>query len=75
MSKLPYGLQLCNKVRTKADDPTNSLMKAVQVAQNKMLHMMDRVSLKEHVTTKSLLDKYGLSSVNQLFGEIKLTEA
>ena len=75
MSKLRYGLQLCNKVRTKTDDPTNSQMKAVQVAQNKMLRMMDRISLKDHVTTKSLLDKYGLSSVNQLSGEIKLTEA
>ena len=57
MSKLRYGLNICNKVRIKQDDPTNKLINSVQVAQNKMLRMMDRVSLKEHVTTKSLLKK------------------
>ena len=35
----------------------------------------DRVSLKEHVTSKSLLLKYNLPSVNQLAAEIKITEA
>ena len=74
MSKLRYGLQLCNQVRIKPEDPTNSLMENVQVAQNKMLRMLDRVSLKEHVTTISLLKKYNLPSVNQLAAQIKLTE-
>ena len=37
--------------------------------------MLDRVSLKEHITTASLLTKYRLPSANQLAGEIKLTEA
>ena len=49
-------------------------MENVQVAQNKMLRMLDRVSLKEHVTTISLLNKYNLPSVNQLAAQIKLTE-
>ena len=71
MSILRYGLQLCNQVRTKSEDPTNSNMKATQVAQNKMLRMLDGVSLKEHITSKSLLIKYNLASVNQLAGEIK----
>ena len=75
MSKLRYGLQLCNQVRTNTEDPTNSLMKSVQVAQNKMLRMLDRISLKDHVTSKSLLLKYNLSSVNQLAAEIKLLES
>ena len=57
MSKLRYGLQLCNQVRVKSDDPENQNMKATQVAQNKMMRMLDGVSLKEHVTTKSLLKK------------------
>ena len=58
MSKLTYGLQLCNQVRTKLEDPSNSQMNSIQLAQNKMLRMLDRVSLKDHITTKSLLQKY-----------------
>ena len=50
-------------------------MKATQVAQNKMLRMVDGVSLKEHVTSSSLLQKYNIPSVNQLAGEIKLMVA
>ena len=75
MSKLRYGLQLCNQVRTCAEDPTNTAMTMVQGCQNKMLRMLDRVSLTDHVTSISLLKKYSLSSVNQLSAEIKLTEA
>ena len=58
MSKLRYGLQLCNQVRVKQEDPENQNMKAAQIAQNKMLRMLDGVSLKEHVTSSSLLKKY-----------------
>ena len=36
---------------------------------------MDGVSLKEHISSSSLLKKYGLPSVNQLAGEITLVEA
>ena len=50
-------------------------MKAIQVAQNKMLRMLDGVSLKDHITSASLLQKYKLPSANQLAGEIKLLEA
>ena len=75
MAKLRYGLQLCNQVRLKPEDSENQNMKAAQIAQNKMLRMLDGVSLKEHITSSSLLTKYGLPSVNQLAGEIKLVEA
>ena len=75
MSKLRYGLQLCNQVRVKASDSLNSNMKAVQVAQNKMLRMLEGISLKEHITSISLLQKHNIPSVNQLAGEIKLIEA
>ena len=37
--------------------------------------MLDGVSLKEHITTSSILMKYNLPSVNQLAAEIKLVEA
>ena len=36
--------------------------------------MLDRVTLKDHVTAESLLLMYNLPSVNQLAAEIKLTE-
>ena len=75
MSKLRYGLQLCNQVRVNSTDTENQNMKSIQVAQNKMMRMLDGISLKEHVTSSSLLKKYNLPLVNQLAGEIKLMEA
>ena len=75
MGKLSYGLQLCNKVRTTSSDPINNNMQAAQMAQNKMLRMLNGSSKKEHITTKSLLEKFNLPSVNQLAAEIKITEA
>ena len=50
-------------------------MSSLQLAQNKMARMLDGVSLKEHITTSSILKKYNLPSVNQLAAEIKLVEA
>ena len=75
MAKLRYSLQLCNQVRTKSEDPSNLQMDAVQVAQNKMLRMLDWITLKDHVSSQSLLQKYKLLSVNQLAAQIKLVEA
>ena len=73
MSKLRYGLQLCNQVRTKTEDPTNSLMKSVQVAQNKMLRMLDRISLKDHVTSKSCDNLTSKSSGNLASNRFKVS--
>ena len=47
---------------------------SLQVAQNKMLRMINGSSLKDHVTSASLLDKYNLPLVNQLSAEIKILE-
>ena len=75
ISKLRYGLQLCNKVRIQEEDKSSANMKSAQIAMKKMVRMMDGVSLKEHITTESLLKKYNLPSVNQLAAEIKMVEA
>ena len=75
MSKLRYGLQLCNRVRLTENDPKNTSMMALQVAQNKMLRMMNGSSLKDHITTSSLLEKFNLPSVNQLAAEIKINRS
>ena len=74
MSRLRYGLQLCNKVRLHVNEPKNQNMMSLQVAQNKMLRMINGSSLKDHVTSASLLDKYNLPSVNQLSAGIKILE-
>ena len=37
--------------------------------------MLEGVSLKDHISTKFLLEKHNIPSVNQLNGEIKLLEA
>ena len=50
-------------------------MQAVQVSQNKMMRMLNGSTKKDHITSKSLLEKFNLPSVNQLAAEIKLIEA
>ena len=57
MSKLRYGLQLCNKVRINEEEMTNQNMKSTQIAMNKMVRMVEGVSLKGHITTVSLLNQ------------------
>ena len=57
MSKLRNGLQLCNKVRIEKEETSNANMKSVQIAMNKMVRMVEGVSLKQHITTVSLLKK------------------
>ena len=73
-SKLRYGLQLYAKVRSQESDTTNVLMSKLQVSQNKMLRVLENVQLKDGVHTRTLLENQKMLSVNQLAGNIKLTE-
>ena len=75
MSKLRYGLQLCSNVRLKESDPISSNLKAVQIAQNKLLRLLDNSTLKDRKHTKDLLEKFNILSVNQTAIQIKLMEA
>ena len=75
MSKLRYGLQLCSNVRLKESDPTSTNLKSVQIAQNKLLRLLDNSSLKDRKHTKDLILKHDLLSVNQTAIQIKLMEA
>jgi hypothetical protein len=74
-SKLRYGLQLCSNVRLLDTDSHNIFMKAMQVAQNKMLRLLDNSTLADKKSTSTLLKNAGMLSVNQLAASIKLTEA
>ena len=74
MSKLRYGLQLCTEVRINNNEPINGNLKAVQIAQNKLLRLLDNCLISERRPTELLLKNTGLLSVNQLAASIKLSE-
>ena len=74
MSKLRYGLQLCSRVRTTEADVRSKNMRTAQIAQNKMLRLLDGSTLKDHRKIEDMLEKADLPSVNQLAATIKLTE-
>ena len=74
MSKLRYGLQLCHKVRLIDGDKTSALMTSLQLTQNRLLRALNNTRIKDKISTKFLLDKFGLLSVNQLSAKIKLVE-
>ena len=54
-SKLRYGLQLCGNVRLKNEDSQNTFMKATQVAQNKMLRLLNNTTMKDKIHTKLIV--------------------
>ena len=63
-SKVRYGIQLLGMARLKNDDVQNEDLLCIQKIQNKMLRFINNVSLKEHKTTESLLEKTKMLSVN-----------
>ena len=72
--KLRYGLQICSNVRITEEEAKNAHIKKAQLAQNKLLRMLDNSTLKDRKTTIELLLKFGMHSVNQLAASIKLTD-
>ena len=74
MSKLRYGLQLCIKVRLTDTDTTTNTNKTLQQTQNRMLRAINGTKIKDRVSTKLMLKKFDLLSVNQLAAKIKLIE-
>ena len=74
-SKLRYGLQLCSNVRIKHEDSQNSYMQSAEVAQNKMLRLLNNSTLTDRTHTVDLLKNAKMLSVNQLAASIKLLEA
>ena len=74
ISKLRYGLQMLGKVRWRDSDPSNQDLEAVQKCYNKLLRILNNSNLSEKISTKSMLTKFNLLSVNQINAQIKLTE-
>ena len=75
VSKLRYGLQLWSKVRVTESDPNTESMKTIQLTQNRLLRALNNTKIKDKISTRSLLEKFDLLSVNQLAAQIKLLEA
>ena len=74
MSKLRYGLQLCTKVQLSNEERKPALMKTLQLTQNRLPRTLNGTRLSDKVSTQSMLDKFGLPSVNQLAADFKLLE-
>ena len=74
MSKIRYGLQLLGKVRLTNEDSSNEVMKTLQVAQNKLVRLLNGKTLKDKINTEVLLKNIGMASVNQINCQIKLLE-
>ena len=74
MSKIRYGLQLIGSVRMSDSDPTNYEMESIQKCQNKMLRILNGTKISDKVSTKSMLTKMNMLSVNQINAQIKLNE-
>ena len=63
------------RVRLSEEESKNESMKAVQIAQNKVLRMLDNSSIKDRRRISEMLTKFDCLSVNQMVAQIKLTEA
>ena len=74
ISKIRYGLQLLRKVRLYNEDPECGDIKAIQLVQNKLLRALNNTKIKDQISTKSLLEKFGFMSVNQMNCQVKLME-
>ena len=49
-------------------------MATLQLTQNNLLRMLNKTKVADKVSISSMLNKFGLLSVNQLAAQIKLTE-
>ena len=74
ITKRPQKTHL-HPLRLKEEDSQNAYMQATQVAQNKMLRLLDNTTLADRKHTADLLKNAKMLSVNQLAASIKLTEA
>ena len=49
-------------------------MKSLQLTQNRLLRLLNNTRVKDKVSVNKMLEKFQITSVNQLAAEIKLTE-
>ena len=73
-SKLRYGLPLLGKIKWKENDTQEKWLTDLQLNQNKMLRCMNGSKIVDRISSKSILDKHDLLSVNQMNAQTKLLE-
>ena len=74
ISKIRYGLQLLGKVRWSVSDSSNQDIEAIQKCLNKLVRVLNNSRISDKISTKFMLSKFNLLSVNQMNAQIKLTE-
>ena len=73
-SKIRYGLQLMGRIRWNEQETIHGDLLAIQKIQNKMVRLLNGKSLADKISTKTLLKKLKMLSVNQINAQIKITE-
>ena len=73
-SKMRYGLQLYQEVRTTDEQTKSNIMTMLQKAQNRMLRTLTGTWQRDRVRIKDLLEITNILSVNQQAAQIKLSE-
>ena len=73
-SKIRYGLQLYGKVRIMESESEGVDLKSIQLVQNKLLRLLNGTTIKDMISTRSLVEKFDMLAVNQLNAQIKLLE-
>ena len=65
---------MCIRVTSNEDERKSTALKSLQLTQNRMLRALNGTKIKDKISIKYMLNKFGLLSVNQLAAQIKLTE-
>ena len=73
-SKLRYGLALYGKIRWSEEESKMQELKDIQKNQNKLLRHLNNTKVSDKISTKSILEKFNMMSVNQLNASIKLCD-
>ena len=65
---------MLGKVRQAESETPHGDLQALQLVQNKLVRALNNAKLSDHRSTKSLLAKLDMQSVNQLNAQIKISE-
>ena len=65
-----YGLQLYREVRQVEAQSANGEHEKMQIAQNNLLRTLEKVKIKDKVSTRELLDRTKMLSANQTHAQI-----
>ena len=73
-SHIRYGLGIFCPIRTKEKDPIPSSINSIRVQFNNVLRLLCNSKKTQHTSIKSMLEKLGWLSINQLACEVRLME-